>query len=82
MWYMVETTGVNDWRKPVPLKAKTLRGAKIAAAKRQVFYNTVLSIGETLDDNGYLVKKWVRLEGFWLPVAPVEQYEEQFQYET
>jgi hypothetical protein len=76
---MTETTGINYWRKPVPLKAKTLRGAKIAAAKRQVFEGTTLAIGESLDDGGYLVKKWVRIEGFWLPVVHVEMEAE---YET
>lgn len=81
MWYMTETTGGNYWRKPVPLKAKTLRGAKIAAAKRQVFEGTTLAIGESLDDGGYLEKKWIRVEGFWLPVVSVEM-EADMEYET
>lgn len=44
LFSMMEVTHVNATAKPQELKAKTLRGAKIAASKLKFFQGTTLKI--------------------------------------
>lgn len=55
IYYMMETSNANSFRKAEPLKAQNLTAAKREASRKAAFYDTVLTIGTELNDEGFLV---------------------------
>lgn len=54
-YYVAEVNSINSYRKAEKIEAKNLAAAKRVASKMQAFYDTVLYIGETVNDEGFIV---------------------------
>lgn len=55
IYYMMESSTANSFRKAEPLKAESLVAAKREASRKAAFYDSVLTIGTEIDDDGFLV---------------------------
>ena len=64
MYYVAELQNSASTRKPTETKAKTLRGAKVAAAHEQTFLGTTLAV---YDSEGY--KLAIRDNGGWFDMG-------------
>lgn len=57
-FYFSETTGVS-FREATPLKATNLTAAKREAARKQAFYGTTLTIGDAINEDGFILPEHV-----------------------
>lgn len=55
IYYMMESSNENSFRKAEPLKAESLIAAKREASRKAAFYDSVLTIGTEIDEDGFLV---------------------------
>lgn len=71
IYYMMETSNANAFCKAEPLKAQNLTAAKREASRKAAFYDTVLTIGTELNDEGFLVPSGnvaIKSLGIWYDV--------------
>lgn len=71
IYYMMETGNANAFCKAEPLKAQNLTSAKREASRKAAFYDTVLTIGTELNDEGFLVPSGnvaIKSLGIWYDV--------------
>ena len=70
MYYVAEVARLHSLAKAEQLNAKSRTSAKRCASRYQMFQDTVLYLGETIDSSGYIVdpiavkkdNKWIDLE--------------------
>lgn len=70
-FYVAEVVGINSRARARKVEAKTLTAAKRNAVRNQMFYGTVLYIGDAVNEDGFIVnpicvkedgKKWEMLK--------------------
>ena len=69
MYYVSEVARMHSFAKAEQLNAKSRTSAKRCASRYQMFQDTVLYLGETVDSNGFITepiafkkgKKWIDL---------------------
>ena len=69
IYYVSEVTALHSFAKAARIEAKSLTGAKRSASRYQMFQDTILYLGETVDRNGFIIdpiavkrgRKWVDL---------------------
>lgn len=54
IYYVVELENLHSFRKATIVSAKSLRGAKSWASRNQCFCNTVIVVGQSVDNNGFI----------------------------
>ena len=68
-YYVSEVTALHSFAKAVKLNAKNLTSAKRCASRYQLFQDTILYLGRTVDSRGFIVEplavkkgnKWTNL---------------------
>lgn len=58
-FYFSETTNINSFREATPLKATNLTAAKREASRKQTFCGTVLTIGDAVNADGFILPEHV-----------------------
>ena len=58
-FYFSETTDTNSLKKALQLKATNLTAAKREASRKQVFLNSILTIGTAVNEDGFILPKHV-----------------------
>lgn len=56
IYYVAELEDLHSFRKAEIISAKSLRGAKSWASRNQCFCNTVLVVGQSVDNDGFIDK--------------------------
>ena len=56
IYYVAELEDLNSFRKAEIISAKCLRGAKSWASRNQCFCNTILVVGQSVDNDGGIDK--------------------------
>lgn len=54
-YYVAEVARMHSFAKAEKINARSLTSAKRVASKYQMFQDTVLYIGEEIDNNGFIV---------------------------
>lgn len=54
-YYVMEVQRFGSFRKADAIYAKSLQGAKKAATRRQVFCGTTLVIGDSVNEDGFIL---------------------------
>lgn len=68
-WYVMEVTSLNCFRRATAFKAKNLTSAKRTASRKQAFYGTVLYLGNSVDENGFVIDAVaIKENGHWFNV--------------
>lgn len=62
VYYFAELQNAGSYRKTEKLKATSLRAAKREASMRQAFYGTVLEIGNSINEDGFILNPIARKE--------------------
>lgn len=52
IYYVAELEDLHSFRKAEIISAKSLRGAKSWASRNQCFCNTILVVGQSVDNDG------------------------------
>ena len=55
-FYFSEVANLNSYREAESLKANTLSAAKREASRKKAFYGTFLYIGNSIDQNGFIIE--------------------------
>ena len=70
MYYVSEVAGLHSFAKAERINAKSRTSAKRLASRYQLFQDTILYLGETVDNNGFIINpiaikkgnKWIDLD--------------------
>lgn len=54
-WYVMEVKNNNSLRRATAFEAKNLTSAKRTASRKQVFFNTILYLGNIVDEDGFVI---------------------------
>ena len=56
IYYVAEVTALHSFAKAEKLNAKSRTSAKRCATRYQLFQDTILYLGETVDRNGFIIE--------------------------
>ena len=56
IYYVAEVTALHSFAKAERLNAKSRTSAKRCATRYQLFQDTILYLGETVDRNGFIIE--------------------------
>ena len=67
--YVAEIQDVSSFRKAEEIEVKDMAAAKRKASQMRCFEGTVLEIGDSVDENGFLTNKICRkVDGKWMDI--------------
>ena len=55
-YYVAEVTSPHSFAKAEKINAKSRSSAKRSASRYQMFIGTILYLGRTIDDNGFIIE--------------------------